>query len=208
MDISEIIKQAKRIVLDASKDPGVGGLAEAKEFIRTYGSAQSEFLKQLNKVPVEWGPAPIFNETKRIMEAFIRYVENGLNQGISIERKAQIDVVSDFLIQAQELLSTQSVHLAAPTVLIGASLEEFLRSWIEDEGISIGNKKPSIDSYSKVLYEKEKITKQDLKDITSWGGLRNHAAHGEWDEVSDKKRISLMLEGVNLFMRKYSKGVA
>jgi hypothetical protein len=42
-----------------------------------------------------------------------------------------------------------------------------------------------------------------VKDITSWGGLRNHAAHGEWDEVSDKKRVGLMLEGVNLFMRKY-----
>jgi hypothetical protein len=43
-----------------------------------------------------------------------------------------------------------------------------------------------------------------MKDITSWGGLRNHAAHGEWDEVKDRQRISIMLEGVNLFMRKYS----
>ncbi len=43
-----------------------------------------------------------------------------------------------------------------------------------------------------------------MKDITSWAGLRNHAAHGEWDEVKDKTRVSIMLEGVNLFMRKYS----
>jgi hypothetical protein len=47
------------------------------------------------------------------------------------------------------------------------------------------------------------ISKQDAKDILSWGGLRNHAAHGEWDQVSDKQRVQLMLEGVNLFMRKY-----
>jgi len=30
------------------------------------------------------------------LEAFIRYAENSLLEGISIERKAQIDVVSDF----------------------------------------------------------------------------------------------------------------
>ena len=41
-----------------------------------------------------------------------------------------------------------------------------------------------------------------MKDITSWAGVRNHAAHGEWEEVSDRKRVQLALEGVNLFMRK------
>ena len=44
---------------------------------------------------------------------------------------------------------------------------------------------------------------QDIKDITAWAGLRNDAAHGEWEEVKDRSKISLMLEGVNLFMRKY-----
>jgi hypothetical protein len=53
------------------------------------------------------------------------------------------------------------------------------------------------------LLAAELITKQDMKDITAWGGLRNHAAHGEWTEVSDRQRASLMLDGVNLFMRKY-----
>lgn len=60
-----------------------------------------------------------------------------------------------------------------------------------------------MDSYAKVLREADLITKQDVKDITSWSGLRNHAAHGEWAEVNDKNRISIMLGGVNLFMRKY-----
>ena len=41
----------------------------------------------------------------------------------------------------------------------------------------------------------------DIKDITSWAGIRNHAAHGEWDHVSDRARVRLMLEGINLFMR-------
>ena len=78
-----------------------------------------------------------------------------------------------------------------------------MRSWVENENINLGNKKPSIDSYAKALREEDLITKQDVKDITSWAGLRNHAAHGEWEQVGDKARAQLMLEGVNLFMRKY-----
>jgi hypothetical protein len=33
--------------------------------------------------------------------------------------------------------------------------------------------------------------------------VRNHAAHGEWEEAGDAARIRLMLEGVNLFMRRH-----
>jgi hypothetical protein len=129
-------------------------------------------------------------------------VEAGLNTDISPERKAQLDVVSDLLEQANNLLDSKQVHPAAPAVLIGATLEEFLRNWIEAEGISLGSARPSIDSYTKALRESELITKQDAKDITAWAGIRNHAAHGEWDEVNDRNRIRLMLEGVNLFLRK------
>jgi hypothetical protein len=50
----------------------------------------------------------------------------------------------------------------------------------------------------------ELISSQDVKDITSWAGIRNHAAHGDWEEVADRQRIKIMLEGVNLFMRRYS----
>jgi hypothetical protein len=45
------------------------------------------------------------------------------------------------------------------------------------------------------------ITEEEAKDITSWAGTRNHAAQGEWYEVSDRDRIRLMLESFNLFTR-------
>lgn len=140
---------------------------------------------------------------KSYLRAFISNIKNGLMEDISIERKTQIDVVPDFLDQAKKLLDTKNMHPAAATVIIGVSLEEFLRNWVEDVTLTLGNRKPSIDSYGNVLRKEDLIIKQDMKDITSWGGLKNHAAHGQWDEVDDKKRISLMLEGVNLFMRKY-----
>jgi hypothetical protein len=139
-----------------------------------------------------------------VLSSFIAHLEAGLVSGISPKRQAELDVVSDFLAQAHQLLESSKVHPAAPAVLIGATLEEFLRTWVEDAGLTLGGKNPSLDSYTKTLREVELITKQDVKDITAWAGIRNHAAHGEWQELGDRQRIRLMLDGVNLFMRRYS----
>jgi hypothetical protein len=204
MKPEELIRQANRMILAAASSSGVSALAEAKEFFRVYAGERTAFLKQLTDVNQTWSDSYIKEFVTDTLQAFTRFVENGLLQGVSLQRKAQIDVVSDFLSQANTLLSSHDVHPAAPTVLIGAALEEFLRNWLEDAGLGLGGRKPSLDAYSTVLREGDLITKQDVKDITSWGGLRNHAAHGEWDQVQDAKRIALMLEGVNLFMRKYS----
>lgn len=203
MDNQFLIDAAKRIA--TAKNPAPSKLAESLEFLRIYAGEKSSFYQQLKTVSQRWSDEYISSFVVDTLNAFIRFLESGLADGITVERRAQIDVVSDFLDQANKLLDTKGVHPAAPCVLIGASLEEFLRNWVEEQSLSLGQSKPSLDSYTKVLREAELITKQDFKDITSWAGLRNHAAHGEWDEVSDKKRVSLMLEGVNLFMRKYGK---
>ena len=101
------------------------------------------------------------------------------------------------------MLDDKRVHPAAPALLIGASLEEFLRNWAEEQNLTGTAKNPGLDSFAGKLKQANLITKQDAKDITSWGGLRNSAAHGEFDQIQ-KESISLMLQGVNLFMRKYS----
>ena len=132
------------------------------------------------------------------------YAEKKLLKSVSTIKQAQIDVISDILGQAQILLSKNDVHPAAAVTLIGAALEEFLRNWCIDEGIMEDGIKESIDRYATALRQSDKITKTDVKDITSWGGRRNNAVHGYWDEVSDKQAAQLMFEGVNLFMRKYA----
>jgi hypothetical protein len=203
MNTDDLIKQARRIIESSGQSSVPGVLAEAMEFLRVYAGEKSSFFKQLSKIEQSWFDEVIIEYVIGNLEAFIRYVKSGLLEGVSIERKAQIDVVSDFLDQANTLLNSKEVHPAAPTVIIGAALEEFLRNWTEEGGLNLGGKKPSLDSFAKILREEDLISKQDIKDITSWSGLRNYAAHGEWDEVNDKNRISVMLEGVNLFMRKY-----
>lgn len=203
MDKQFLIDSAARISSYQGSPQSV--LAESLEFLRIYAGEKSSFYKQLSEVKAAWREDVIQTYVRDTLAGYIRFLKSGLSDGISVERLAQIDVVSDFLDQANKLLETKGVHPAAPCVLIGASLEEFLRNWVEEKDLSLGQSKPSLDSYTKVLKEAELITKQDFKDITSWAGLRNHAAHGEWDEVAEKKRVALMLEGVNLFMRKYGK---
>jgi len=207
MTTDELLVQLDRLIA-AIRDAKRFNIAvpQVREFLRVYGGKGNSFLQVLDEID-PWGdlvggPAP--SKVQNALISFREYIEAGLHGGVSPERKAQLDVVSDFLGMAQQLLETKNVHPAAPAVLIGATIEEFLRNWIEHAELSLGNRKPGLENYSIVLRDADLISKQDGKDITSWAGVRNHAAHGEWEEVSDKARIRLMLEGVNLFMRKYT----
>jgi hypothetical protein len=178
-----------------------GAQAEVQEFLREFSGKTSAFSSLANSIPGD--EEHITNTLLAALDGFQSYVESGLRDEVSPARRVQLDVVSDFLEQAHTLLNATDVHPAGPIVLVGATLEEFLRTWTEDKALSLGQRKPSLGSYAQVLLTAGLLTKQDIKDITSWAGLRNHAAHGEWSEVSEKRRAAHMLEGVNLFMRKY-----
>ncbi len=205
METSELIEHAKRIRNAIGASTAIKSHAEAAALLRTYAGPTSSFLETLNllRPTSASGLAHLGHHTRAVLDGFIDYVEAGLHEGVSPERRAQLDVVSDFLEQAHDLLETKGVHPAAPAVLIGATLEEFLRTWVEAESLDLEGKKPGLDAYMQALRAGGFIVKQDVKDITSWAGIRNHAAHGEWDEVGSKERVAVMLDGVNLFMRKY-----
>ncbi len=207
MNTEQIIDQTKRLhsrIQAYANDSGQGDAGQAAkaqvcEFLRQYAGPKSSFTSRAEET--SGFPSYLVHTLSTILESFVEYLEAGLATGLSPERQAQIDVVSDFLAQALSMLDTKEFHPAAPAILIGASLEEFLRNWFEAEGLSIGNSKAGIDTYTKTLRKKDLLSKQDVKDITAWAGVRNHAAHGEWDEVGDRSRVRLMLESVNLFMR-------
>lgn len=207
MDRKQLIEETRRLISRAGDTETINGVyAEVCEFFRKYAGAKSEFLAAVKEYnPARCNEDYASKNIRRIVISFERYVSRGLQEEITPERQAQLDVVSDFLGQAQRLLAGSGVHPAAPAVLIGAALEEFLRTWVESAGITARGRNLGLDAYGKALREGELITRQDVKDITAWAGLRNHAAHGEWDQVADKSRIALMLEGVNLFMRKYER---
>ena len=208
MDTVQIIREAESLQarIGTYRERESKGLhtpaahAQVCEFLRNYAGPKSAFLEKAEAVHV-FDEDEFYVVLDSIVQSFIEYVRAGLATGVSPERQAQLDVVSDLLGQANSLLEETKYHPAAAAILIGACLEEFLRTWVEAESLSIGKSKPGIDAYSKALRGAELISKQDMKDITSWAGVRNHAAHGEWEEVSDRNRTRLALDGVNLFMR-------
>jgi hypothetical protein len=203
MTKEELLKNIDRLISVSSDNPS-SGLAQSVEFIKNYIGKDNSFLKTLERLNPFANYTTLRVEVGSILRGLKSYVENDLMRKISIEREIQIETVSDYLEQAESLLNDKGVHPAAAAVLIGASLEEFLRNWLEDLEFDIATIKNSLDAYSQELKKLEKINKQDLKDIISWGGTRNDAAHGHWQNVEDRQRIKLMLEGVNLFIRKYS----
>ncbi len=202
-----ILEAAKGIYKTLQESSGSikvrGAWTEALEFLKIYAGEDSNFYVQAKKSWNAVDPMKTRGQTLGIMEAFIRFLERGLLDGNTIQRQAQIDSVSEFLDQAEDLLNDVSVHPAAPTMVMGAALEEFLRGWFNDEGLPLGEKKPGIENYAGSLRSSELITKQDKKQITVWSGLRNHAAHGEFEEVEDRDEIIRMLEGVAAFFSKY-----
>ena len=206
MEVDKVLEQTRALknqVHNLGDHDGAklkGLKARAEDFLNTFGGKNNTFVKQIQSVS---GSATSYqiDVLGEVLDAFSAHLEDGLVAGISPRCQAELDVVSDLLEQANILLSNAKVHPAAPAVLVGATLEEFLRTWIEEDGLTLGNKRPGIDAYAKVLREADLINKQDVKDITAWAGIRNHAAHGDWDEVADRSRIKLMLEGVNFFIR-------
>lgn len=190
MTKEELINHAKRILKETETN-GYGGLTQAKEFLKTYGGKENAFFSMLDNISTS-SLSIVKGKVTGVLLSFIKYAENDLIRNTSLEREIQIETVSDFLEQSNILLNSKKVHPAAPAVLIGASLEEFLRNWLEDDGFDLTTIKKSLDSYSTELRRQEKITKQDLKDIVSWGGTRNDAAHGHWENVDDRNRIKLM----------------
>lgn len=203
MTKSEILIQINRLNNSAENDSR-GSLIQAKEFFKIYIGNDNSFLKFLDKINSNGFHEDIRREVRVVLNSFKDYLENDLYRTISVEREIQLETVSDYLEQAEILLNDNKVHPAAAAVIIGASLEEFLRNWLEELNFDLTNIKNSIDAYSKELKTLEKINKQDCKDIVSWGGTRNDAAHGHWENVEDRQKIKLMLAGVNLFIRQYS----
>ena len=206
MEVDKVLEQTRALknqVHNLGDHDGAklkGLKARAEDFLNTFGGKNNTFVKQIQSVSGS-ATSDQIDVLGEVLDAFSAHLEDGLVAGISPRRQAELDVVSDLLEQANILLSNAKVHPAAPAVLVGATLEEFLRTWIEEDGLTLGNKRPGIDAYAKVLREADLINKQDVKDITAWAGIRNHAAHGDWDEVADRSRIKLMLEGVNFFIR-------
>lgn len=214
MDTTQLIQKIKELekILPADGNKWSNYLCHSFfittiQFVRNYIGQDTEFYKTLNEASKDRSTN---SETKKawtakeVLKSLSDYLELNLDIDKTEKYHIKVDIISDFITQAIELASDKKFHPAAASILMGASLEEFLKKLAEVKEVDLTEIKLTIDPISKKLYEDNIISKQDLKDITSWAGIRNDATHGNFEEVNDRKRIQNAIEGINLFMRKYN----
>lgn len=175
------------------------------QFVKIYIGQDTEFYKSLldiSKIQSTNAETKKAWTAKEVLKSIKDYLQLNLDINKTEKYNIKIDIISDFMAQAIELASEKKFHPAAASILMGASLEEFLKKLAEERQVDLSGVKMTIDPISRKLYDQQIITKQDLKDIISWAGIRNEATHGNFEEVNDRKRILNAIEGVNLFMRK------
>lgn len=179
-----------------------------KQFIKDNFGVNSEFYRNLQIIEEKYysgHEADKGNSAYQVLTAVQKFIELDLSENTNHDYYSyKIDAINDFILQSVKLINDKSYHPAAAAILLGASLEEFLKNLAEKKELDISTINKTIDPVAKKLYENNIISKQDMKDITSWAGIRNEATHGNFEEINDRKRISNAIEGVNLFMRKYN----
>jgi hypothetical protein len=121
----------------------------------------------------------------------------------SITELVHADLFSDFLDMANHLYSEGYKDAAA--VVAGSVLEGHLRKLSEKNGISVEhNGKPKkADAMNAELSSAGVYSKLTQKNVTAWLGLRNHAAHGQYNEYS-KEQVALFLQSVGDFLSKHA----
>jgi len=214
MDTNELIKKIEDLegILPADTDKWSyynchSFFITTIQFVNNYVGQDTEFYRTLKEYSVNNASGSETGKAwaaKKVLKSLKDYLQLNLDLYKTEKYNLKIDIISDFMAQAIELASDKKFHPAAAGILMGASLEEFLKKLAEEKAIDLTGIKLTIDPISKKLYEEHIISKQDLKDITSWAGLRNDATHGNFDSVNDRNRILNAIEGVNLFMRKHN----
>lgn len=119
-----------------------------------------------------------------------------------IEELLHADTFDDFLEMATELL--EKGYKDAAAVVAGSVLESHLRLLAEKSGIAVmaGKHRKKVDTLNADLVKAETYSKLKQKEITSHLGIRNSAAHGEYDEY-EPSEVARMIDAIRDFIGGY-----
>jgi len=137
--------------------------------------------------------------------ANLRAIKDDYEKGFldNLPKLIRAEIAADYLAQAQ-LLVASGYHVPA-AVLAGAVLEDALRKLCVENSIptQTGRGGPwTIDPMNTELAKSDVYNAPKAAEIRGWASLRNHAAHGEVDQV-DSGAVERMLAGVQSFVGDY-----
>lgn len=142
-----------------------------------------------------------------VMDGIIKAIQDDYEKGLLVNFKQllQAEIFADFLEMGEYLLKENYKDAAA--VIIGSVLEDMLRKLAIRNGINILKPNGDYMTLEPLNIELAKANVYDKliqKQITSWGDLRNKAAHGHYNEY-DKHQVEMMLLFVQKFCSDYLK---
>lgn len=180
----------------------------ALEFLRRYAGSDSEWALRAQMVYANKGDSQSSESGARALGDILREWAEQAEVGVIDVPGAQAaetrQVAStDLMEQVRQLIAAKGVHPSAPIVLAGAALEIALRLAVEERRLKL-DERPSMTAYARRLRSEGLIAKQDMKNIEQMAGLRNDAAHGQFELLS-AERAGLMEQQVNYFLARLSR---
>ena len=139
-----------------------------------------------------------------IVEALLVDLEDGfITSHATLIRGELFD---DFLEMATHLL--EGGYKDAAAVIAGSALEAHLKQLCQNRDIAVerernGSIQPiNADRLNAELAKSEAYNKLDQKSVTAWLGLRNNAAHGNYQEY-DRAQVTLTIDSIRNFIARY-----
>jgi len=228
----ELIEKGKAIRISVSRSQSpedlLAAMMRTTQFLSDYARQGSSFSVSARLALKEFWKASITDEyandpecvpqirlaqtqTDAALRAFIEYVSDGLHLGLTPEREAELGVMTDYLDLAEDFLNKSSSNPLAKgyrvsaAVLVGATLEEFLRTKFFAAGLTLDDpKKGGMEKYAEGLHGLNLLSDLDRKEITRCAEPRNKAAHGEFDDIPSKERLLRILDDVRAFVRDHT----
>lgn len=117
----------------------------------------------------------------------------------SVEELLHAEVFGDFLDMAAYLLDEGYKDAAA--VLAGGVLEGHIRNLARRAGLDVttDGRTTKASTLNDALAKANVYTGLDHKNVTAWLGLRNKAAHGEYDSYTSDQ-VSLLIQSLRDFL--------
>ena len=170
-----------------------------------YSGDDSHWTRRTTAIYEDHGDGRSAESGARAVGQFLRswadQVEAGVIEVLGAQAQAEIARVNtDVMGQVRRLIEDRQTHPAAPIVLRGVALETALRATVEAHSLVL-SERPSMSAYGRLLRASNLISAQDMKDIDQCGGLRNTAAHGEFDALS-AERAGLLEQQTTLLLRR------
>jgi hypothetical protein len=186
-DLIEAFKaaEADRVSNGVSQFQVTDLASRGANLIHSVTGSKSSYAENLRNALKQKFTQTQFLAVAGVLQAFHIDLANG--HLVNIRQELEAVVVSEILAQAHKLSRTKGVHPAAAVIVACAGVEEFLRNWCEQKGLTVPEKQRSINKFAQELRAADHIELPVERRINSWADYRNDAAHGaNWNKVTQE----------------------